>query len=71
MLGLRTAKRVAGSPMPLEGNVLAVITVTVQPAPLKEEPRLQHALESRTPEKGGVPGTAQVVPDALDRKRLP
>jgi putative transposase len=51
----RTAKRAAGSPMPLEGKALAVAVATVEPALMKEEPELRHALEPRTPEKGGVP----------------
>ena len=56
--------------MPLEGTALAVAVATVEPALMKEEPKLRHALEWRTPEKGGVPGTAQGVPDALDRMAL-
>jgi hypothetical protein len=40
--GPRTAKRAAGSSMPIEGKVLAAISVTVQPAPTKWEPRLGH-----------------------------
>ena len=38
--------------------------------PMKEEPRLRHALEPRTPEKGGVPAPHEGT-DALDRMRLP
>jgi hypothetical protein len=56
--------------MPLEGKALAVAVATVEPALMKEEPKLRHALEWRTPEKGGVPGTPQGVRDALEPMRL-
>jgi putative transposase len=43
----------AGSSMPIEGKVPAVISVTVQPASTKWEPRLRSP-EPRTPEEGAV-----------------
>jgi hypothetical protein len=71
MLRLRTAKRAAGSPMPLEGKALAVALTTAKPAPMKEEPTLQRSLESRTPEKGGVRAPPRGLPDTLEPIPLP
>jgi putative transposase len=39
---------------PLEGKALVVASATTKPAPMKEEPTLQHPPEPRTPEKGGA-----------------
>jgi hypothetical protein len=53
--GSRTAKRVAGSIMPLEGKALAILITMVQPAPMKGEPTPTPCWrEPRTPEEGGV-----------------
>src|SRR4029450_5612362 len=50
----RTAKRAAGSPMPLEGKALVVALATVQPVPVNGEPTFWRMPGPTTSVKDGV-----------------
>jgi hypothetical protein len=68
--GLRTAKRAAGSPTPLEGKALTVDSMTVQPALVKEEPDSGRRWSPGHPRRAASEHHMG-VPDALEPMPLP